>query len=310
MDLSRIANVIDVVKTSAACVAIFGAGGSAGLVCNLARCGVRRFKLFDFDRISPANVARQHYDATDVGRSKVDALGDAIRRINPDAIVDVIEDNFLDMAADDLAAHIAECDLLIFATDRFEAQARGNELALQFNVPALWIGLYAGGTAGEAIFWHPDIDACFRCLCARRYEAQAAATKEQRSLDPASDGCTIFDVAMLDAIVGMLAIGLLTRGSDNRFGRLIDELGDRNFIQVQLDPSWNLGGKNPVRKYLAVADECPAFFAWNTIVRADPDRGNLPCPDCEKFRGHKFVRPLNSSPFRHKPAIAMDPKDC
>lgn len=226
MDLTRIANVIDVVKILAVCVAIFGAGGSAGLVCNLARCGVRRFKLFDFDRISLTNVARQHHDATDVGRSKVAALADAIRRINPDAIVEVIEDNFLDTDADDLAAHIAECDLLIFATDRFEAQARGNELALQFNVPALWIGLYAGGTAGEAIFWHPDLDACFRCLCAKRYEAQAAASKEQRSLDPASEGCTIFDVAMLDAIVGMLAIGPAharqrqpLRPADRRVGR-------------------------------------------------------------------------------------------
>jgi molybdopterin/thiamine biosynthesis adenylyltransferase len=289
MDLTRIADVIDVVKTLAACVAVFGAGGSAGLVCNLARCGVSRFKLFDFDRISPANVARQHHDATDVGRSKVAALADAIRRINPDAIVEVIEDNFLEMDAAELASHLAECDLLIFATDRFEAQARGNELALQFNVPALWIGLYAGGTAGEIIFWHPDLDACFRCLCARRYEVQAAASKVQRSLDPASDGCTIFDVAMLDAIVGMLAIALLTRGSDNRFGRLIDELGDRNFIQVQLDPSWNLAGVNPVRKYLGVADECPAFFAWNAIVRSDPDHGNLYCPDCHKFRGHTFL---------------------
>lgn len=289
MDLSRIAGVIDVNKTAAACVAVFGAGGSAGLAGNLARSGVGRFKLFEFDQVSPANIARQHHDATDIGRLKAQALADAIRRINPDALVEVVEGNYLELTDAVLDAHVTECDLLVLATDRFAAQARGNELALQFNVPSLWIGLYAGGTAGEIIFWHSGIDACFRCLCAKRYEAQLGAEQEQRSLDPASDGCTIFDVAMLDAIAGMVAIGLLTRGSDNRFGRLIDRLGDRNFIQVQLDPSWEFGGANPIRKYLGVDENCTAFFAWNTIVRADPDRGNLYCPDCEKFRGHSFL---------------------
>ena len=68
MDFTRIAEVIDVQKTQAACVAIFGAGGSAGLAGNLARCGVGHFKPFDFDQVGLANVTRQHHDSTDVGR--------------------------------------------------------------------------------------------------------------------------------------------------------------------------------------------------------------------------------------------------
>ncbi len=290
MDLSRIAGVIDVETTAAACVSIFGAGASAGLVGNFARCGVRRFKLFEFDLVSPANIPRQHHDATDIGRPKGQALADAIHRINPNALVEVIEGNYMELPDAVLAAHVTESDLLVFATDRFAAQARGNELALKFGVPSLWVGLYAGGAAGEIVFWRPGIDACFRCLCASRYKAQETAEKELRSLDPASDGCTIFDVAMLDAIAGKVGIGLLTQGSDNRFGRLIDGLGARNFIQVQLDSAWDFGGTNPIRKYLGVDDDCPAFFAWNTIVRADPDGGTLYCPDCERFRGHSFVK--------------------
>jgi molybdopterin/thiamine biosynthesis adenylyltransferase len=310
MDFSRIESVIDVPKMQTACVAVIGAGGSAGLMGNLFRSGLGRAKLFDFDQVALANVARQHHDASDVGRSKVEALADTIHRINRDAIVEPIMGNIMDMNDDAIDDHMADSDLLILATDRFAAQAKGNELALRFNMPALWVGLYAGGTAGEIIFWHPGLDACFRCLCSKRYAAQVAAAKEQRSLDPASDGCTIFDVSMLDAIVGMLAVGLLTRGSDNRFGRLIAELGDRNFIQVQLDPSWTLGGKNPVRKYLGVAEDCPAFFAWNSIVRADPDQGNMPCPDCERFRGHKFPVPLHGGPTRLKPPTTTNASGC
>ncbi len=284
MDLSRIANVMDVKRLSASCVAVFGAGGSAGLVLNLARCGVSRFQLFDFDVVSSANIARQHHDATDIGRSKADALAAAIRRINPAAIVEVTERNYLEVAEPTLDQQLAQCNLLIFGTDRFAAQARGNQLALRLNLAALWIGLYPGGLAGEVIFWHPQIEACFRCLCAKRYAAQEAAGAEGISLDPSSDGCTIFDITLLDAIAGMLAIGLLTRGSDDRFGRLIEQLGERNFIQVQLDHSWTFGSVNPVRKYLGVADDNDALFAWNTIVRADPDHGQPPCADCVTFR--------------------------
>lgn len=311
MDLSRIAAVMNVTRLPTACVAVFGTGGSSGLVLNLARCGVGRFKLFDFDVVSPSNVARQHHDVVDVGRSKAAALADAIRRINPEANVEVSVENFLEMEALPLGEHVAQSDLLIFGTDRFAAQARGNQLALRYGVPALWIGLYEGGTAGEIIFWHRDIDACFRCLCAKRYAAQAVAEKEGRTLDPSSDGATIFDVTLLDAIAGMLAIGLLTRGGDDRFGRLIDDLGNRNFLQVQLDPGWNLGGVNPVRKYLGIADDNRAFFAWNAIVRADPDRGIPPCEDCVKFRNH-FLMEMHGIPFRLRgdraPQITRDSK--
>lgn len=298
MNLSRISGAIDVNKTAKSCVAVVGAGGSAGLISNLARSGVAHFKLFDFDRVSHANVARQQHDEVEAGQLKVDALARAIHRINPATTIECIADNILTMPDDELRRHISQSDLLILATDVFNAQARGNELALETGVPAMWIGIYEAAGAGEIVFWHLGIDACFRCLCAKRYALQAAAQREQKSADPPSDGCTIFDVSLVDAIAGMIALGLLTRGSDNRFGRLIDELGDRNFIQVQLVSGWTLGGVNPVRKYLDVADDCPAYFSWNTIVRRDPDNGNLYCPDCSAFRGHEFRRRPDYTSYR------------
>ena len=289
MDLSRIQGVIDTDKTQAATVTIVGAGGSAGLIGNLARCGVADFHLMDFDLVTAANISRQAHQVDDIGRSKVAAVAAMIRRINRDARVTCLPINLLEMTDEEIDAALGNSDLFILGTDRFTAQSRGNEIALRLNTPAIWVGLYAGGLAGEVAWWAPHIDACFRCLMTKRYEAHAKAAQEGRSLDPPSDGCTIFDVSLLDAIAGMLAIGLLTRGSDNRFGRLIDELGDRNFLQVQLDPSWTFKGRNVIREQLGIAEDCPAFFAWNTIVRSDPDRGQLPCPDCEKYRGHGFL---------------------
>lgn len=283
MDLTRIAGTIDTAKTQTAVVTIIGAGGSADLIVSLARCGVGGFHLVDPDTVSPSNMARQGHYFDEIDRPKVEAVAAAIRRVNAEVLVNCLPIDFLKMTDEEVDARFAQTDLFIFATDRFAAQARGNEVALRLNRPAVWIGLYAAGLAGEIVWWAPHIKACFRCLCKRRYEAHANAAMAGRSLDPASDGCTIFDVSMLDSIAGMLAIGLLTRGSDNRFGRLIDQLGDRNFLQVQLDPAWSLRGRNVVREQLGVAPDCPAFFSWNTIVRSDPDGGEPPCRDCEKY---------------------------
>lgn len=284
MDLSRISGVIEVGTTQAAEVTVVGAGGSADLIVALARCGVAAFNLIDPDTVTATNIARQGQHADEIGQLKVDAVAAAVRRVNPDARITCLPRDFLKMADEEIDDELGRSDLFIFATDRFAAQARGNEVALRLNRPAIWIGLYAAGAAGEIIWWSPGVDACYRCLLSKRYEAHAKAAEGGGSLDPTSQGTTIFDVSLADSIAGMLAIGLLTRGTDNRFGRLIDKLGDRNFLQVQLDPAWSLNGHNPIRERLGVAADCPAFFSWNTIVRADPDHGQPPCPDCEKYR--------------------------
>jgi molybdopterin/thiamine biosynthesis adenylyltransferase len=290
---------MDLGKLAQSTVGVVGIGGSAGLVRDLARCGIGSFSLVDFDIVEAENVARQGHDADSVGTAKVKALAKSLKAVNPDVNISYVMADFCLLSDEMIDSQFADVDLLIFATDRFEAQARGNEVALRLRKPAISIGLYRQGLAGEIIFWHPEIDACYRCLCPKRYEVQAAARDAGESLDPPSDGATIFDVHFLDSIAGMLALGLLTRGTDNRFGRLIEQLGDRNFIQVKIDPTWTLRGRDVVRDQLGIADDCPAYFAWNAIVRSDPDNGQLPCPDCAKFRGHRFDE-LSGTPVRIK----------
>jgi len=290
MDFSRIDSVIDIERMQCVEITVFGAGGSAGLTNSLVRSGARRFNLFDPDCVTSSNIARQAHDAEFLETPKVEALAAALYRTNPDVDVRRFVRDITTMTDAEIDEAAGASDLLINATDSFRASARGNEIALRLGIPALWVGLYPKGLAGEVIWWTPQIDACHRCLCAKRYAAHEQAAATGRSLDPSSDGCTIFDITLLDSIAGMIAVSLLTQGANNRFGCLIQQLNDRNFIQVQIDPSWNFNGRNPIRELLGVASDSPAFFAWNTIVRSDPDRGQLPCPDCERFRGHRFVR--------------------
>lgn len=65
--------------------------GSVGstLAENLARLGVTKFTLWDFDFVEEHNIVNQMFTAEDVGRLKVEALKDIIIRINPEAENDI-----------------------------------------------------------------------------------------------------------------------------------------------------------------------------------------------------------------------------
>lgn len=60
--------------------------GSVGstLAENLARCGVTRFTLWDFDKVEAHNLANQMFREKDIGRLKVDTLLDLLLEINPE----------------------------------------------------------------------------------------------------------------------------------------------------------------------------------------------------------------------------------
>lgn len=294
MDFSRIQHVVDIERTQNSQVTVFGAGASFTLLGNLARCGVGSFILADPDTIEASNVARQGHTTDQLGVYKVDAVSNHLRRINPDIRMTTFPRDCTTMTDEEIEQNFGATDAFVFATDRFSAQAWGNTVALRFGTPAVFVGLYGGGLGGEVIWWAPEIKACYRCLCSNRYQAHSQ-TAHSRSLDPSSDGATIFDIACLDAIAGPIIIGLLTRGANNRFGKLIAELDDRNFIQMSTDPSFQVAGRDVIREQLGIPQDRDTYFAWNTIARRDPDHGDLYCPDCEEYRGRVFTRSDQSS---------------
>lgn len=279
IDYSRIRGVVDLERMRHSCVTVIGTGGSAGLCQSLARCGLGSIQLIDRDVVEASNVARQEHFLDWVGRPKVTALKHELNRINRHLAVTALHRDFCTIGDDEADRLFAATSLFVFGTDNHAAQARGNELALRLGKPAVWIGLYEGGRAGEVVFWKPGLVSCYRCLCAARYEAFAAG-----SVNPPSAGATVLAVQFLDAIAGMLIVGLLTAGADNRFGRLIADLGERNFIQAKLDPSWTFHGRDTIRERLGIPDGNDAYFSFNAVALRDPDRGEPPCPDCARFR--------------------------
>ncbi len=71
-------------RISSGAVAIAGLGGlGSHIAVMLARAGVGRLFLVDFDRVELTNLNRQAYDLTHLGRLKTEALPGMLRKINP-----------------------------------------------------------------------------------------------------------------------------------------------------------------------------------------------------------------------------------
>lgn len=84
-------------RLAASTVAVFGIGGVGSFVAEgLARAGVGHLVLIDNDVICLSNINRQiHATADTVGRRKTEAMRERILGINPEAVVDRIDDFYL-----------------------------------------------------------------------------------------------------------------------------------------------------------------------------------------------------------------------
>lgn len=103
------------------CVAVCGLGGlGSNLAVMLARVGVGRLLLIDFDVVEPSNLNRQSYFIEDLGKPKTTALSAQIQRINPFIKVDTHE---LKITPELIGRLFADCDIVCEAFDSAAAKA-------------------------------------------------------------------------------------------------------------------------------------------------------------------------------------------
>ena len=81
-------------KTSVVGIAGLGGLGSAVVVA-LARIGVGRLVLVDFDVVEPSNLNRQQYFVDQLGQHKTLALQENLKRINPYIQIDCHTDRIV-----------------------------------------------------------------------------------------------------------------------------------------------------------------------------------------------------------------------
>jgi molybdopterin/thiamine biosynthesis adenylyltransferase len=101
-------------------VAGTGAEGSSTAIC-LARLGVGRFRLADIDTFEAKNLNRQFgcYHDT-VGTFKVDAVAAEIKRINPEAEVEVVPEG---VTAENARALVEDVSCIVEGIDMYVAEA-------------------------------------------------------------------------------------------------------------------------------------------------------------------------------------------
>ncbi len=110
--------VLDALRRSA--VGIAGAGGlGSNVAAALARAGVGRLVIADFDRIEASNLNRQQYFVDQVGQVKVDALKENLLRINPFSVYEMHE---VRVTPSNAASIFKAVDVLVEAFDKAEAK--------------------------------------------------------------------------------------------------------------------------------------------------------------------------------------------
>ena len=109
-------------QLAASTVAIFGVGGVGSFVAEgLARAGVGHLVLIDNDRVCLTNINRQIHALTGtVGQLKTQAMRERILAINPEAVVDTIEDFYLPEKAEQF--FVQPYDYVVDAVDTVTAK--------------------------------------------------------------------------------------------------------------------------------------------------------------------------------------------
>ena len=96
-------------------VGIAGAGGlGSNCAVALARVGVGKLIVADFDVVSESNLNRQYFFQSQIGQKKVEALKDNIIAINPKVIVETYD---IKLDPGSIVRLFADCDVIVEAFD-------------------------------------------------------------------------------------------------------------------------------------------------------------------------------------------------
>ncbi len=143
--------------TSHGSVLIVGLGGLGCPAADLlARAGVARLGLCDFDRVETSNLDRQTlYTPADVGRPKVEAASERLQTIAPEVRLDRHPTPFA-------AAMVDGYDVVLDGTDDPGSRALIHHACLEAGIPLVWGAV--SREEGQTTVVVPGRGPCLRCL--------------------------------------------------------------------------------------------------------------------------------------------------
>jgi sulfur carrier protein ThiS adenylyltransferase len=101
-------------------VGIAGLGGlGSNAAVSLARAGIGRIVLIDYDTVEKTNLNRQYFFLNQISQNKTDALKENIKKINPEIKIETFTEK---LKKNKMAQHFANTDLIIEALDDAETK--------------------------------------------------------------------------------------------------------------------------------------------------------------------------------------------
>ena len=131
-------------KISSTTVAVCGLGGlGSNIAIALARAGVGKLILIDFDKVDITNLHRQQYKVNQIGMNKTEALKNNLNETNP-----YLETEIHTVCVDENNAKelLEDCDIICEAFDEPECKAMLTNLVLE-KMPDKYV-VAASGMAG------------------------------------------------------------------------------------------------------------------------------------------------------------------
>jgi molybdopterin/thiamine biosynthesis adenylyltransferase len=128
-------------------VGIIGLGGTGSVVAQqLAHLGLGHFTLIDDDRLEDTNLNRVVGTTPgNLGHLKIDVTADMILRINPSAVIERIPKTILGTKT---LRNLARVDVAFCCTDSHGSRSVINQVAYQFLVPVLDVGVVIDAPGG------------------------------------------------------------------------------------------------------------------------------------------------------------------
>lgn len=138
-------------KLKAATVGIAGLGGlGSAIAVALARVGIGKLIVADFDVVEPSNLNRQQYFVDQIGLLKTDALVSNLRKINPYV---KLEAHAVKLTPNNIFPMFGKTDVMIEAFDRADQKVMLMQAfaATKPDVPFVGASGMAGYSSGETI---------------------------------------------------------------------------------------------------------------------------------------------------------------